>query len=163
MKFKDKIVLIRKNLGLSQEEFGQLFNVSRQTISKWELGQSTPDMQMLSTICEKLNVSSEYLLRDGFLNSNQNNNSDLIKLIKYKRLFLLGVIIIFLGVTGLIMQWIEIRIGSNYYLSYIDVLFNPSYQANTYWYEKYIFASFIIILLIGFYVAIRSSFIKRKN
>ena len=47
MKFNEKIMSIRKMKGLSQEELGMELQVSRQTISKWESGQSYPDFQRL--------------------------------------------------------------------------------------------------------------------
>jgi len=37
MKFNDKLLDLRKKAGLSQEELGDKIDVSRQTISKWEV------------------------------------------------------------------------------------------------------------------------------
>lgn len=42
MKIEDKLLKLRKEKGLSQEEVADRLNVSRQTISKWETGQSSP-------------------------------------------------------------------------------------------------------------------------
>ena len=47
MNFNEKLVNLRKSKGLSQEELGMELDVSRQTISKWEAGQSYPDFQRL--------------------------------------------------------------------------------------------------------------------
>lgn len=47
MKFNEKLIELRKKAGLSQEELGYKLNVTRQTISKWELGQTTPEMDKL--------------------------------------------------------------------------------------------------------------------
>ena len=44
MKFHEKLFELRKKEGLSQEELADKVNVSRQTVSKWEMGQSTPEM-----------------------------------------------------------------------------------------------------------------------
>ena len=44
MEFHNKLYHLRKQKGLSQEELANRLNVSRQTISKWEVGDSTPDM-----------------------------------------------------------------------------------------------------------------------
>lgn len=46
MKFNEKIIELRKKQGLSQEELGYKLNVTRQTVSKWELGQTTPEMDI---------------------------------------------------------------------------------------------------------------------
>lgn len=43
----DKIILLRKNVGWSQEELAQELNVSRQSVSKWEGAQSIPDMDKI--------------------------------------------------------------------------------------------------------------------
>ena len=47
MTFQEKLISLRKAKGLSQEELGAELHVSRQTISKWESGQSYPDFQRL--------------------------------------------------------------------------------------------------------------------
>ena len=40
MKFHDKLIKLRKSKGLSQEELAEMLDVSRQAISRWELGVS---------------------------------------------------------------------------------------------------------------------------
>lgn len=45
MNFNKKFIELRKSKGLSQDELGNELGVSRQTISKWELGQSYPNFQ----------------------------------------------------------------------------------------------------------------------
>ena len=50
MKFNEKLMKLRRAKGLSQEELGEQLNVTRQTISKWELGQTTPEMESLVEI-----------------------------------------------------------------------------------------------------------------
>ena len=43
MKLGDKILELRKKQGLSQEELGEKIDVTRQTISNWELGETSPN------------------------------------------------------------------------------------------------------------------------
>ena len=62
MKIEDKLLKLRKEKGLSQEEVADRLNVSRQTISKWETGQSTPDFDKILPICELYEISSDELL-----------------------------------------------------------------------------------------------------
>lgn len=53
MKFYEKLIILRKKAFLSQEELAEKLDVTRQTISKWELGQSKPDidkLQMMSNL-----------------------------------------------------------------------------------------------------------------
>lgn len=64
MKLYKKIIKLRKERGLSQEEFGNAINVSRQAISKWESEQTKPDIDKLKDIAKFFDVSYEYLLND---------------------------------------------------------------------------------------------------
>ena len=59
----EKLLELRKKKGLSQEEVAQELNVSRQTISKWETDQSTPDFDKIIPICELYNITTDELLR----------------------------------------------------------------------------------------------------
>ena len=47
MNIGNQILNIRKDNQLTQEEFGKLFHVTRQTVSNWENGKSYPDLQIL--------------------------------------------------------------------------------------------------------------------
>lgn len=62
MNFGKKLTKLRKKEGLSQEELGEKLNVTRQTISKWELGQSKPDTDKLKEICNLFNVDMNTLV-----------------------------------------------------------------------------------------------------
>ena len=50
-------------MGLSQEELAQLTGVSRQSVTKWETGQSAPDLDRLVELADVLGVSLDFLLR----------------------------------------------------------------------------------------------------
>ena len=58
-----RLTKFRKAAKLSQEEVADKLNVSRQTVSKWETGQSTPDFDKIAPLCELYNVSTDELLR----------------------------------------------------------------------------------------------------
>ncbi len=64
MKFNEKLLSIRKQKGLSQEELGMELQVSRQTISKWESGQSYPDFQKLVLLSDFFDMTLDELVRD---------------------------------------------------------------------------------------------------
>ena len=64
MIFSEKLQLLRKNKGLTQEETAEKLNVSRQAVAKWESGQAYPDIANLIRISDLLNVSVDYLVRD---------------------------------------------------------------------------------------------------
>ena len=59
MKFNEKLISIRKKRGLSQEELGMELQVSRQTISKWENGQSYPDFQRLVQLSDYFDMTTD--------------------------------------------------------------------------------------------------------
>lgn len=60
----EKIHQLRKEKGLSQEELAGQLTVSRQAISKWELGESTPDTENVVQLSKIFGVSTDYLLHD---------------------------------------------------------------------------------------------------
>lgn len=62
MELKERIALARKQAGLSQEQLGEKLGVSRQAVSKWESGQSNPDVAYLAEMCRLFGVSSDWLL-----------------------------------------------------------------------------------------------------
>lgn len=60
----DKIIALRKKNGFSQEELAEKLGVSRQSISKWEGAQSTPDLDRILEMSKLFGVSTDYLLKD---------------------------------------------------------------------------------------------------
>lgn len=58
----EKLLDLRKKKGLSQEEVANILNVSRQTISKWETDQTTPDFDKIVPICNLYEISANELL-----------------------------------------------------------------------------------------------------
>ena len=64
MGFSNKLYELRKQRGLSQEELAGRLNVTRQTVSKWELGDSSPDMEKLMAISDLFGVSLDELVMD---------------------------------------------------------------------------------------------------
>lgn len=103
MKFNEKLVKLRKENLLSQEELAEKLGVTRQTISKWELEQTTPDMDKLSQIAKLFNVSVDELLNesDEPIKANQasdkNNNKKNTAIV----IILIIVLIVVLGGVGL--------------------------------------------------------------
>ena len=64
MIFADKLILLRKKAGWSQEELADQMNVTRQSVSKWEGAQSVPDLEKMLRLSELFGVSTDYLLKD---------------------------------------------------------------------------------------------------
>ena len=63
MSIGERLTQLRKRNGLSQEELAEKLGLTRQTISKWELNQSSPDIEYVIALCDCFDVSSDYLLR----------------------------------------------------------------------------------------------------
>ena len=66
MKLSEKILTIRKSEGLSQEEFADKLEVSRQAVYKWESGQSYPEVAKLLEIKMLFNISIDDLLDENY-------------------------------------------------------------------------------------------------
>jgi len=65
MSLGKNILNLRKKCGLSQEKLGEKINVSRQTISNWELGETSPNSEQLILLSKELNVSIDELLNSN--------------------------------------------------------------------------------------------------
>ncbi|WP_313526884.1 helix-turn-helix domain-containing protein [Anaerotignum sp.] len=120
MNFNEKLITLRKTKGLSQDELGAQLQVSRQTISKWELGQSYPDFQRLVVLSDYFGLTLDALVKDVDVQDVRDKNlsdkqiSSIYDDIKNAKnilrifLFLGGCILIFfaviciLGITGVL-------------------------------------------------------------
>ena len=103
MKINEKIYSLRKEHNLSQEELADKLNVSRQTVSKWELGESCPDFDKIVPLCEVFNIGTEELLRDNkevnILEDNSAGKVDIIKSI----LICVAIFFYFLALIGTVV------------------------------------------------------------
>ena len=63
MNFAEKLMELRKSRGWSQEELGGKLGVTRQTVSKWELGATTPEMEKLAAISELFGITTDELIK----------------------------------------------------------------------------------------------------
>ena len=64
MEFNNKLYELRKQKGFSQEELASRLNVSRQTVSKWERGESSPDMEKLVAMSDLFGITLDELVLD---------------------------------------------------------------------------------------------------
>lgn len=64
MTLGEKIISLRKQRGLSQEELAITLGVSRQAVSKWETGDATPDTDKVIALTDYFDVTTDWLLRD---------------------------------------------------------------------------------------------------
>ena len=68
MEIGNKILELRKKHNYSQEKMAELLNVSRQTISKWELGETSPDLEQSKQLSQIFNVSLDDLTNNDIKN-----------------------------------------------------------------------------------------------
>lgn len=64
MTVSEKIYTLRTRLGLSQEELAEKLGVSRQSVSKWETGQSVPDLEKIIKLADLFGMSVDELVRE---------------------------------------------------------------------------------------------------
>jgi len=64
MTFSEKLYRLRRQKGMSQEELADRLEVSRQAVSRWEMGTTLPDAKNLLQLSELFGVSIDYLLKD---------------------------------------------------------------------------------------------------
>ena len=86
MIFSEKLQVLRKNKGYTQEALAEKLGVSRQAVAKWESGQIYPDISNLIQISNLMNVSVDYLVkdRDCAMNIKPQQDADLDELIAFR-------------------------------------------------------------------------------
>ena len=96
MNLGKKIAALRKKNNLSQEELAEKVGVARQTISKWEIGDTTPDINQVKIISKIFNISIDELV-DNDINSvivEKVSNTEKLAGITIKILKVFGIMLI---------------------------------------------------------------------
>ena len=105
MNIEQRIQQLRKEKGLSQEQLADQLHISRQAVSKWESGQSLPDIEKIVALSEYFEVTTDYLLK-GIDTTNHTtaieNNQKITKGFNILATFLLAV-----GLFCIIANWYE--------------------------------------------------------
>ncbi len=65
MNFSEKLLTLRKANNLTQEQLAERLDVSRQSISKWESGQATPELEKIVALSAIFDVTTDYLLKSS--------------------------------------------------------------------------------------------------
>lgn len=99
MALGNKILEYRKRNGLSQEQLADKINVTRQTISNWELGETQPNSEQLKMLSKEFSISIDELLDNDIKNiSLSKTNVQKHSKSKYLKIFLICIVIIILGI-----------------------------------------------------------------
>lgn len=108
MKLGEKITALRKKKGLSQDALAHALNVSRQSISKWETGASTPELEKLIAICDLFQISLDELVRSNPSAGNtdrlpeQDTAQPVQTTPEYQQI--IGYILLTIGILGIILD-----------------------------------------------------------
>lgn len=108
LNFSEKLIKLRKEKGFSQEELGNKLNVARQTVSKWELGETTPEMDKLIKMSEIFDITLDELIKgekeEGTISGdNSNTNTQKLAGLVIKILKGLGVFLIVLLIVSILL------------------------------------------------------------
>ena len=108
MSLGEKILKLRKQKGLSQEELGEKINVTRQTISNWELNETSPNPTQLKLLSKELGVSIDELLDNDIKDIVVEKISNTEKLSKTILTLLKAVLYV---VIGIVILWVILIVG----------------------------------------------------
>ena len=112
MELSNQILQARKALGLSQEQLAEQIGVSRQSISKWETGQSAPELDKLVALSRVFGISTDELLgnvRQANEDSPPSSPANgYVQVNLLRRFFTLGWITVLVGIIALILEWISL-------------------------------------------------------
>ena len=92
-----KVVILRKKNNLTQESLAEKIGVTRQTISKWELGETSPDIKQAKLLAAEFNISLDELV------NNNTNNVLMKKVSNTEHLATIGIILSVLFITIIIL------------------------------------------------------------
>ena len=95
MSLGKNILTLRKKSGLSQEQLGEKVNVTRQTISNWELDETAPNPEQLKLLSKALQVSIDILVDNDIVANN--SNKTIYNIVKF-----IGIIFLILLVIDII-------------------------------------------------------------
>lgn len=108
MNLGEKIFELRKELNITQEQLAEKMNVTRQTISKWELNETTPDIKQAKELSKIFKVSLDELTNNNvknILNEKVSNTEKLawliLKILKF--LGIIFIVILIIDVISLIL------------------------------------------------------------
>lgn len=118
MEIGNKIMELRKKMGLSQEELAEKIGVARQTISKWELGETSPDLKQAKELSKVFKVSLDELtdndIKDILVEKTSNTEKLaglILKFIKFMIIFIIVLPLLLIGLRVLFKNIHEYNSG----------------------------------------------------
>lgn len=135
MVFHENLVYLRKKANLSQEQLAESLNVTRQAVSKWESGQSAPDMEKLLLLSDIFGISTDQLLKGRYpARKEEKKDSSLYTILTFIALAILWL-------TGLILM-------------IVNLFFNQGGTFQVYvWYESLAMMLFSLLAFMGMLIS----------
>ena len=103
--------MLRRSRGLSQEQLAAELDVSRQAISKWECGDSTPDLDKLRTICTYFGVTTDYLIWENEEDTPKAAVPEKERALRGRNEVFSDVLLLVLLLAGIAALWNSLRLG----------------------------------------------------
>lgn len=177
MSIGENILYIRKENKLSQEEFAEKLGVSRQSVSKWELGDSIPEIEKITLICKLFHVSTDSILLDSVdINGSVSKPEVLIGENKFEKVtkaagktvkkyfYILGYILITLGIINFIFSAILTVIWNGFSKQLSSFLMNYNIFLSLqflFWLFVFMAIMAVFTLVIGIFIVVK--FKKQKE
>ena len=109
MKFNENLKYLRKKEGITQEQLAEKLNVSRQAVTKWESGQSLPDIENLKEISYIFSVSIDSLVGD----IESKSTAKIKKKINDIEYFIFGIVILILAQLISVVDFIKQTVNND--------------------------------------------------
>ncbi|WP_203227766.1 helix-turn-helix domain-containing protein [Calorimonas adulescens] len=153
MNIAEELLKIRKNNNLSQDEFAEKIGVSRQAVSRWEMGISAPSIDTLVKISERFGVSI-----DSMLKSNEQAYNEKITIQERPKLSrrIIGIVITLIGLIGIS----TLPLLADYKRDREMQLFKSAYENSAHYLIEYplfiLLLLFSLLLVAGIYFIIKN-------
>lgn len=146
------VLKIRQDNKLSQEQFAEMVGVTRQAVSRWEMGVSVPNINTLILISEKFDIPVDEMLKSGYVVEKIDNNKT-----PFKKDRNYSIVFLIIGILGLISIpfWAEWKQKKNM------ELFKTAYEHSYDYIFEYPLS--IILILALMFIGLGIYFISKKK
>ena len=174
MNIADRIQMLRKQRGLSQEQLADEIGVSRQLVSKWENEQAVPDVERISILSEYFNTSTDYILKgiEPVKPEEQQNAKQPKNHMQWTIISVL--LLICAAISTILIIWIANQIrfynGADVVLSRGETIYKSGYQIfmessqlSSVWMTSWIVLILSVSIFIGHFLAHKFSTAKKND
>lgn len=142
MEIGNKILELRKQNNLSQEVLAEKVGVARQTISKWELGETSPDLKQSKKLSEVFNVSLDELVGNEIkeilvekISNTEKKSETILKIVKAIGISLLIFVIVIISLYARLV--IQKSYDKNRNIKYASITCNLNNEQYSFGFKFY--------------------------